>query len=388
MKLEEKKQTITHHLQSYFDEINSFSKKSNFVKSDFYTVHQQKINEVIHGLEWDNSILEDHPSKETLRIVSWNIERGKAFVDLVQFFKEDAELSKADVILAIECDSGMGRTANRNVAKELAEALKMNYCFAPSYLVLGKGAVGETDHHHKNTTALHGTSILSKYKITAAKSVEVPPVKEVFHSSEKRLGTKKGLIIEIEVGTKTLSFGAIHIDLSSTAKDRANQLEAIVKNMPPTAIQIVGGDWNCGTFNLRRKWEIITQSMSKLMTIGFTKAIEHYMTPELKFEQPLFTMLSTNGFDFNTYNDRLKGTLYFDVNQVLTNDKIKQFVPAFFTKELHRRLQPWKGCVPLKIDWLAGKGGTVLNAQTIEKPQVKGRFLSDHNPIYIDLKLA
>jgi hypothetical protein len=88
----------------------------------------------------------------------------------------------------------MRRTANRNVAKELAEALKINYCFAPSYLVLGKGTVGETDHSNKDTTALHGTSILSKKKNTAAKSVEIPPEKEVFLSSEKRLGAKKVFI--------------------------------------------------------------------------------------------------------------------------------------------------------------------------------------------------
>ena len=91
----------------------------------------------------------------------------------------------------------MGRSGNRNVAKELAEALGMNYCFVPSYIVLGKGAQGETDHNEKNTLALHGTAILSKYKILEAHNVPVPPVKEVFHSSEKRLGCKSGVTAKI-----------------------------------------------------------------------------------------------------------------------------------------------------------------------------------------------
>ena len=388
MKLSNPNHKLNHKLHTHYDEISSFSKKKDLMQSIFYATHKKDLEDIINGLEWDNTISPKSSPQKKLRIVSWNIERGKALSDIIHFFLTDPELSKADIILVIECDHGMGRTANRNIAKELAEALTFNYCFAPSYLVLGKGAIGETDHNQKNTTALHGTAILSKYKIESAKSVEVPPVKEVFHSSEKRLGCKKGLIITIQVGSKTLSFGAIHIDLSSTATDRANQLEVVVKNLPTTSIQIVGGDWNCGTFNLRRKWEIITQSLGKLLTIGFAKAIAHYMTPELKFEKPLFDMLNKNGFEFNMYNDRSKGTIYFDINNMLMNEKTKKFVPAFLIKELQRRLKPWNGCVPLKIDWLAGKGGVVLNAQTIEKPQVEGRVLSDHNPIYIDLKLS
>jgi hypothetical protein len=51
-------------------------------------------------------------------------------------------------------------------------------------------------------------------------------------------------------------------------------------------------------------------------------------------------------------------------------------------------INAWNGCVPLKIDWLAGKGGKVVNAQTIEKPQQNGILLSDHNPIFIDLNFV
>lgn len=387
MKLKEKSNTIQHNLQTYFEEIKTFQKKKDFLNSKLYLSLEKEINGVINGLEWDNSISKKSPFKETIRVVSWNIERGKQIDNIIEFFNNDPELSKADIILAIECDNGMGRTSNRNISKELADALSLNYCFAPSYLVLDKGALGETEHQTKNTTALHGTTIFSKFPILNAKSIEVPPVKEVFHSSEKRLGCKKGLIAEIEIGKTTLSFGAIHIDLSSTAKDRANQLETIVSNLPKTDIQIIGGDWNCGTFNLRRKWEILTQALSKLLTIGFTGAIEHYMTPELKFEKPLFKMLIDNGFTFNNYNDRSKGTIYFDVNDMLTNEKTKKFVPSFLLKELERRLMPWNGCVPLKIDWLTGKGANVLAAHTIEKPIRNDIPLSDHNPIYIDIKL-
>ncbi len=194
---------IQHNLQPSYDEIKSYKKKKDFINSPFYSTHKTEINNCINGLEWDNTLSTNCSPKEELRIVSWNIERGKQLDEIIQYLKENNELSEADIILAIECDNGMGRTNNRNVTKELAETLKMNYCFSPSYLVLGKGAIGETDHTSKNTKALHGTSILSRYHIQKAEGIHVPPVKEVFHSSEKRLGTKKGLVAQVLVGSNT-----------------------------------------------------------------------------------------------------------------------------------------------------------------------------------------
>ena len=382
------KQYLDHNLQQYYDEIKAFKKRNRFKASSFYAEHHLEIKAVIDGLEWDNTLAVNVEPKDELRIVSWNIERGKQLRGLIAYLKENPELSKADVILAIECDNGMGRTNNINVAKELAEALGMNYCFAPSYLVLGKGAVGETNHKEKNTTALHGTAILSKYPITEAKGVKVPPVKEVFHSSEKRLGCKKGMVAKIIVGNKSLVIGALHIDLSSTAKDRANQLEAVIKGMPIADIQLLGGDWNTSTFNLRRKPELAWQVITKFITIGFKGAIENYMTPELKFDKPIFDMLQKHGFEHNGFNDKQKGSIYFDINDLLHHEKATVFVPRFLLNELERRLRPWNGCVPLKIDWFAGKGAIPLNPQTIEKPEINGILLSDHNPIAINLKIS
>ena len=381
------KHSITHHLHQYYDEIKSYKRKKDFLNSPFYKKHKIEIVEVIDGVEWDNTISDIEP-KDHLRIVSWNIERGKQIDGIIQFFKEDEHLSKADVIIAVEVDNGMGRTNNRNISKELAESLGMNYCFTPSYLVLGKGALGETNHDVPNTESLHGTAILSKYPILYAQGVKVPPVKEVFHSSEKRLGVKKGIVAELQVGSKSVAVGGIHIDLSSTETDRANQMKALLGAFPTADVQVVGGDFNCSTFNLRNKAKVVSQIFKKFFTIGFTKSIEHYMTPELKYDKPLFDVIEKMGFSFQTYNDRSIGTLYFDINDMLTNDKSKNFVPKWLLNELHRRVKPWNGCVPLKLDWLAGKGAEVVTAKTIKLGKQNGIMLSDHNPIYVDLKLV
>ena len=150
-------------------------------------------------------------------------------------------------------------------------------------------------------------------------------------------------------------------------------------------MQLVGGDFNCSTFNLRRKWELAWQVVTKFFTVGFRGAIENYMTPELKFDKPMFDRLLKHGFDFETFNDRAKGTIYFDMNDMLTNEKSKKFVPDFFLRYLERKLRPWNGCVPLKIDWIAGKNCQPSSPKTIERPKVNNTLLSDHNPILIDI---
>ena len=386
MILQEDKHQLSHHLETIFPELKKIKKKNAFLKSSLYQKHKAEINAVLDGIEWDNTISDAQP-KALLKILTWNIERGKKLAETIEFIKTSDILSSVDVFLAIETDNGMGRSGNRNVAKELAEALGMNYCFVPSYIVLGKGAQGETEHNEKNTLALHGTAILSKYKILEAYNVPVPPVKEVFHSSEKRLGCKSGVTAKIKVGDKTVALGAIHIDLSSSAQQRANQLEAIVDQLPEAEIQLVGGDWNTSTFNLKSMPKLLRQVLYKLVTIGFRKSVEHYMTPDEKFEKPLFDMLKNRGFDYHSYSDSAKGTIYYDLNDMLTNEKTKNHLPKFVQKELIRRLKPWNGCVPLRVDWLAGKNGNPINRMVIEKPQLNGTALSDHNPILVDLDL-
>ncbi len=107
MKLLEGKHKLKHNLHTHYDTIKSFSKKKQFLKSDFYNIHHEEITQVIDGLEWDNSIATCNPLKEGLRIVSWNIERGLQLDGLIDYFKTNVELSQADVILAIETDNGM-----------------------------------------------------------------------------------------------------------------------------------------------------------------------------------------------------------------------------------------------------------------------------------------
>ena len=55
---------------------------------------------------------------------------------------------------------------------------------------------------------------------------------------------------------------------------------------------------------------------------------------------------------------------------------------------LERRLAPWDGRVPLRVDWFAGAGLRPRAPQVIERPTALDRLISDHNPILVDLELT
>src|SRR5262245_34726452 len=73
------------------------------------------------------------------RIVAWNIQRGLAFDGVLHHLREHPLLARADVILLTEADKGMARSDNRHVARELAQAVGMQWAFVPCYFNLTKG---------------------------------------------------------------------------------------------------------------------------------------------------------------------------------------------------------------------------------------------------------
>src|SRR6185503_18876125 len=127
------------------------------------------------------------------------VQRGARFDSILGALREDPGLAAADFVLLSEIDCGLGRSANRNVARELAQALGMSYAFAPSYLTLGDDW-GENRAGLANTTALAGTAILTRARIVRAENVDMPALRDKFSSSERRLGWKRALLVEADAG--------------------------------------------------------------------------------------------------------------------------------------------------------------------------------------------
>ena len=164
-------------------------------------------------------------------MVAWNIERGCRTQSVINLLKSHPVLSKADVLLLTEADIGMGRSGNLNVPREIAVALQMNYCFANSFIVLGKGDEGEQDHDLQNELALHGTAILSRYKITSCRTVPMLHMKDQLGTLEQSIGRRKALICNIIIAGRSIDFAAAHLDLKTSQRRRALQLKAVLDTL-------------------------------------------------------------------------------------------------------------------------------------------------------------
>ncbi len=158
----------------------------------------------------------------TLRVATWNIERGLEFdaikaaltndqrffrrltpamrgsrFNLTEILEQAAALSRADIVVLNEVDWGLKRTNYRNIAKELATAMQMNYVFGVEFvevdpLTLGMETLeGETSADKaemienlavdkSRTLGLHGTAILSRFPLRNARVVR-------FYTSGTRL---------------------------------------------------------------------------------------------------------------------------------------------------------------------------------------------------------
>jgi endonuclease/exonuclease/phosphatase family metal-dependent hydrolase len=185
-----------------------------------------------------------------LRVASWNIERGSNF-DLIKLALSDPEAFKqaslkrgaldsgkqekieqqlrtlrdADIIVLNEVDLGMKRTDYRDVTRDLAHALGMNYVFGVEFVevdrlddlglekiqledpALTQQIREELKPDPTRYLGLHGNAILSRYPIQRARIVRLPVCHDWYTAekaaiskleSGKRLAANKVFLERIE----------------------------------------------------------------------------------------------------------------------------------------------------------------------------------------------
>ncbi|KAA3602845.1 MAG: hypothetical protein DWQ06_06650 [Calditrichaeota bacterium] len=397
LEIKEEKHFLTHQLTPLFGEISKFKQRKNFENSPLYAKLKNQISEVVNGIEWDNSISKNCETKEKIRVVAWNIERGKNLKGIIWALQNESILAEADILLLSEVDNGMGRSQNKNVAREIALALQMNYCFANSYLVLSKGTHGETSHKIPNSLGLHGSAILSKFKITHCENAILSILKDKFTSSEKRLGSKKSCVAKIQIGEKSLGLGVAHLDSGASPKQRAEQLQGILESLGKTKAetQIIGGDFNTTTWDFSNYFSTVREMLYKGFIFGIDETIENYLVPFKRFEKPIFDKLNEYGYNFKDFNEEQKGTLFFEVADEIASKKALELMPKFLLNYAKKRLAKWDGKIPMKLDWFAVKSDLEdfkrrkknIFTKVIETQDFEGLRISDHIPLVLDLNI-
>jgi endonuclease/exonuclease/phosphatase family metal-dependent hydrolase len=389
-------QPIEHELAPHYAALRALRDRGALERSELWQSIGAEIERVTTGVEQGDlppSLGQGGP-RRPLRVVAWNIQRGARFDAILHALRSDPVLSAADLLLLTEIDCGLGRSRNRNVARELAAALGASYAFGPSYLTL-QDDWGENRDAVVNTTALAGTAILSRAAIRRAENVELPELRDKFSSSERRLGKKRALLVEIELPSGgPLLVAACHLDSNASPGQRARQLAAVLDRLvgpaapgraPAVVPAILGGDFNASTHDLSSPLAVVRDILHKLVVRGLRRTIDGYMTPELGQERPLFDLLAARGCSLEGFNDRALPTYHYDFNDPYALAKLRRAGGPPLVWLVRRLLRRWNSCLPARLDWFAGRGVRPVAATVIDPRGPDGCRVSDHAAVVCDL---
>jgi endonuclease/exonuclease/phosphatase family metal-dependent hydrolase len=186
---------------------------------------------------------------ETIRVVSWNINRGLQLNGIINFL----EASSADLILLQETDINARRTHHRNIPREIAQALRMDYLFGREFEELAQGS--------RTNPAYHGQTTLSRLPLSNGRMLTfreqstfwrprwfIPPLECL----QRRLGGRMALICEITVWDRTLVLCNVHLESRGSNELRIRQLSEALTDIGQHGAEVpvlVVGDFN---FDLSR----------------------------------------------------------------------------------------------------------------------------------------
>lgn len=163
----------------------------------------------------------------SLRLVTWNIERGlelggiellftkteeflrqakrnEATVDIAQMRQDIEVLKSADIVVLNEVDWGLKRTGYRSVVRELGSVLNMNWAYGVEFIEVDPISLGtetleglenaaerqqllaEIQVDKKKLRGLHGTAVLSRYPMLQARLEPFQTVGHDWYSGEKK----------------------------------------------------------------------------------------------------------------------------------------------------------------------------------------------------------
>ena len=387
---------LAHELGPHFHELARFDSTKALEASPLYARLRPEVERVLNAVEVGDFRPQSAAAQTSgpVRATAWNVERGARLEGVTRVLSEHPLLSRSDVLLLTELDYGMARSGNLHVTRELARALGAAYAFAPCYVNLSKGSGLENGAEGENREALHGNAVLSRWPIRRAWSVALPNGKDKMRGREKRLGSQRAVVCDVEHSSGDLRVVSLHLDAHSSQRHRRRQMRVLLdflEGLGPAAHVLVGGDWNTSTYDSSRAVFSIAGFFRRvLMGVGHVME-NHYLKPESWFERGLFRELEARGFSYGELNEPGAGTLHYDVRDLAANTNMGEWVPRWCFWWIEWALKDHGGRCSLKLDWFAGRG---LEPDASNPPRVVGELrgpsgepLSDHDAIVLDFRL-
>ena len=181
---------------------------------------------------------------ESLRILTWNIERGLQFPKILDFLRT----VQADLLLLQEVDLRARRTRCRDVAAELAQALALNYVWGMEFQELSEGTAARP--------AYQGMATLSPWPISASRIIRFRRQSTFWQprwyvpklpAFQRRLGGRIALVVDVSIrGRKVVTYN-LHLESKGDDTLRLQQLNEVLgdcRTYHDQPLFVVAGDFN------------------------------------------------------------------------------------------------------------------------------------------------
>ena len=183
-------------------------------------------------------------SSDTLHVVSWNINRGSRLNHIVEFLGG----TRADLVLLQECDLNAHRTGRLNIAREIAQRLRMDYVFGLEFVELSR--------QDSDTSAYHGQATLSRSQLVNPRILRFENQSNFWSPRwfvpriapfQRRLGGRIALVSETIIDGKKVVLYNLHLESRNSNGLRYQQLCEVLEDTgqysPDTPV-VLAGDLN------------------------------------------------------------------------------------------------------------------------------------------------
>lgn len=183
-------------------------------------------------------------SRDFVRVISWNIERGLRFPGILEFLRT----TQADLILLQEVDLNARRTHYRGVASELAQALHLNVVFAKEFQELSQGSRG--------SPAFQGQATLSPWPLSNGRVIQFRDQSDFWKPRwyvpqlgvfQRRTGGRIALVADANVYGRKLAIYNLHLESKGDDARRLRQLGEVLEDSRrygDRSMFVIGGDLN------------------------------------------------------------------------------------------------------------------------------------------------
>jgi endonuclease/exonuclease/phosphatase family metal-dependent hydrolase len=164
---------------------------------------------------------------DSIRVVNWNINRGLRLQRVIDFLAT----ARADVVLLQESDLNARRTHHLNVAKEIAQKLRMNYVFGREFQELTQGS--------RASPAYHGQATLSRWPLSNSRILRFQKQSNFWRPRwflpeiepfQERIGGRLALVCEATIAGRRIVTYNLHLESKGDDALRCSQIEETLEN--------------------------------------------------------------------------------------------------------------------------------------------------------------